>query len=71
MTNREKINDMKKYNHVNELAWELEVEGFLKDKDITIPADSDPEESCLHDQYGNTLYSYPKYKTYYIFLVKK
>lgn len=57
---------MKKYNHVNELASELEAQGFIKDRDISIPADVDPEAGCLHDSNGNTLYSYPMFKAYYI-----
>lgn len=57
---------MKRYNHVNELASELNAAGFIKDRDISIPADSDPEAGCLTDKEGNQLHSFPAYKSYYI-----
>lgn len=65
---------MKRYNSVFELAAELDAKGFIKDRDITIPADEspngDPNAGCLHCPDG-TLYSYPKFNTYYISLNKK
>jgi hypothetical protein len=56
---------MKKYNSVFERAAELDALGFVRDKDVTIPAHSDPDEGCLSCDDG-TLYSYPTYKAYYI-----
>ena len=56
---------MKRYTSVYELAAELDAQGLTRDKDIAIPADSDPEEGCLHCDDG-TLYSYPSYGAYYI-----
>jgi hypothetical protein len=56
---------MKKYYSVFELAAELDSQGFTKDKDVTIPADSDPDAGCLSCDDG-ALYSYPKYKAYFI-----
>jgi len=61
---------MKKYNSVFELEAELITQGFIKDRDITIPADVDPEAGCLHDKDGHTLYSYPMFKAFYITLKK-
>lgn len=58
---------MNKYTSVYELAAELDAQGFIKDRDITIPADSDPDEGCLSCKDGQ-LHSFPKYKTYYIIL---
>ena len=58
---------MTRYNSVFELAAELDAKGFIRDRDVTIPADGDPEESCLSADDG-TLYCYPKYKVYYIHL---
>lgn len=62
---------MKRYNSVFELAAELDAKGFIKDRDISIPADEspygDPNAGCLHCADG-TLYSYPKFNTYYISL---
>ena len=57
---------MKRYNSVFELAAELDAQGFIKDRDITIPADAGPESS-LHCKDGS-LYAYPAYKAYYIHL---
>lgn len=56
---------MKRYTSVYELAAELDADGFVRDRDITIPADSDPDEGCLSCADG-TLHSFPKYKSYYI-----
>lgn len=58
---------MKRYNSVFEFAAELDAQGFVKDRGITIPADSDPEEGCLRCNDGE-LHSFPKYKAYYIIL---
>jgi hypothetical protein len=54
---------MKKYNSVFELAAELDAQGFERDKNIFIPADS--EDGCLHCEDGS-LYEYPEYTTYHI-----
>lgn len=56
---------MKKYNSVFELGAELDAEGFVKDNDVFIPADSDPEEFTLSCNDGQ-LNGYPKYKAYFI-----
>lgn len=61
---------MKRYNSVFELAAELDVQGFIRDRDIYIPANSDQNFGCLHCKDG-ILYSYPAYKAYYIHLNKK
>lgn len=58
---------MKRYNSVFELAAELDAQGFIRDRDINIPADGGPNESCLCCDDG-TLHSYPAYKAYYIHL---
>lgn len=58
---------MKKYYSVYELAAELDAAGYIKDRDITIPADSDPDEGCLTCADGQ-LHSFPMYKTYYIII---
>lgn len=58
---------MKRYTSVFELAAELDAKGFIRDRDITIPADGDPNEGCLRCDDG-TLYSYPAFKAYYIHL---
>lgn len=58
---------MKRYNSVFELAAELDAQGFIRDRNITIPADGDPDEGCLSCSDGQ-LHSYPKYKAYYIIL---
>jgi hypothetical protein len=60
---------MKKYNSVYELAAELDAQGFTKDKNVTIPADGDPDQGCLSCDDG-MLHSYPTYKAYYIHLNK-
>ena len=57
---------MTKYTSVYQLASELDAQGFIKDLDIAIPADIDPEAGCLHCSDG-TLYSYPMFNTYYIY----
>ena len=60
---------MKRYNSVYELAAELEAQGFIKDRDISIPSDEssdgDPNAGCLRCEDG-VLYSYPKFNAYYI-----
>lgn len=58
---------MKRYNSVFELATELDAKGFIRNRDIAIPANGDPEEGCLSCSDG-TLHSYPKYNAYYIIL---
>ncbi len=62
---------MKKYSSVFELETELIAQGCIKDRDVAILPNSDPEEGCLTDSAGNTLYSYPAYKAYYIHLANQ
>lgn len=56
---------MKRYTSIYELAAELDAQGLIRDRDIAIPADSDPEEAFLSCDDG-TLSSYPSYNAYYI-----
>jgi hypothetical protein len=58
---------MKKYKSVFELAAELDAQGFIRDRDVFIPADGDFDEGCLSCNDG-MLHSYPAYKAYYIHL---
>jgi hypothetical protein len=57
---------MKKYNHVNELAQELNEQGFEKDKDVTCMHGDSGSMGSLSDSHGNQLISCDDCKRYYI-----
>ena len=57
---------MKRYTSVFDLEKELVEKGYVKNKNVTIPANGDPDETFVNDREGNNLHYYPKFKAYFI-----